>query len=152
MINRTIAVALLAGLASPVLAGAFPSPALEQVTGMSNGSKSANNTYDGSLTQTPVQAQTAGSISNAAPAEAPAVTTPSRQALAADVPAPPKAAAKGSFIKNLINKRSLMMGAGGAVVGGGVGFLLGGPLGAAIGAIGGFLIGLVLSKVLHKKH
>jgi hypothetical protein len=151
MMNRTILAALLAGLASPVLAAAFPSQTYEQAAGMVNG-KSANTTYDGSTTQSAVEAQ--ASAVPAAPAVAAPAAAPSssRTSLTADVPEPPTVEKKGSFIKSLFTKRALMVGAGGAAIGGGLGFLVGGPLGAVIGALAGFLIGVAMSKVLHKKH
>jgi hypothetical protein len=161
MINRTIAVALLAGLASPVLAGAFLGPAYDQANGI-NTVKSADSTFDGSTPRTAVQAPVAG----AQPAGVPAVTAPlaatvtaAPPALSTEALAAEKSQTKGSFVKNLeakakgiFNKRSLELGAGGAMAGAGLGFLFGGPLGAVVGALVGFGIGLVLSKMLHKKH
>lgn len=148
MIHRTIAAALLVGLAVPVLAGG---PALDQATGLANG-RSADAAYDGTPARTAVQTQVNGALTTGGLAvETPpaAVTSASRPTLtAAAVPSPDKAAEKEPFV----TKRGLLWGAGGAVVGGGIGWFLGGPIGAALGALAGFAIGFALSKVLHHKH
>jgi hypothetical protein len=152
MMNRTILAALLAGLAAPVLAGVSGGPTFQQASELAEG-RSANAAYDGNLTQTAVSAQagalTAGAPSVQTPAAAP---QSARSSLTAAVPEPPTVEKKGSFIKSIFTKRALMVGAGGAVVGGGLGFLVGGPLGAVLGALAGFLIGVAMSKFLHKKH
>ncbi len=149
MIHRTIAAALLLGLASQVLAGEFVSPAYDQAAGMAAG-RNADATYDGSAARTAVQAQVDGAVATGGLAveTSPAAVTPaSRPALtAAAVPEPAKAPAKGKFFSG----RSLLFGAGGAAVGAGVGWFLGGPIGAVVGALAGFAIGFLLSKILPK--
>jgi hypothetical protein len=147
MIHRTIAAALLVGLASQVLAGEFVSPAYDQAAGMAAG-RNADTTYDGTAARTAVQAQVAGAVTTGGLAvETPpaAITPASRPALTANaVPQPAKAPAKEKFFSG----RSLLFGAGGAAVGAGVGWVFGGPIGAIIGAIAGFAIGFLLSKIL----
>jgi hypothetical protein len=149
MIHRTIAVALLAGLASPVLANPAPAtgPAYDQAAGLAAG-RSADAVYDGGAARTPVQAQVAGALQTGGLAvERPSEAAPStmRPALTdAAVPEPSHAAGGGKFF----NKTTLLYGAGGAATGAGIGWLLGGLLGAAIGAAAGFAIGFLLSKVL----
>jgi hypothetical protein len=78
-----------------------------------------------------------------------------RPSVTADVPTPKlsddKEGAinkKGSRGGGLFGSKGFMFGAGGAVVGAGVGFLLGGPIGALIGAAVGGLGGWLLSKFL----
>ncbi|HXT00454.1 MAG TPA: hypothetical protein VN915_07245 [Elusimicrobiota bacterium] len=152
MIHRTIAVALLAGLASPVLANTTPTgPAYDQAAGLAAG-RSADAVYDGGAARTPVQVQVDGALQTGGLAvERPPETVPpsARPALtdATAVPEPSHAAGGGKFF----SKTSLLYGAGGAAAGAGIGWLFGGLLGAAIGAAAGFLIGFALSKLL-KKH
>jgi hypothetical protein len=147
MIHRTIAAALLVGLASTVWAAG---PALDQATGLATG-RSADTAYDGSPARTAVQTQVSGALTTGGLAvETPpaAVTAASRPSLtAASVPSPSKDATKGPFI----TKRGLLWGAGAATIGGGIGWFVGGPIGALIGALAGFAIGFALSKIL-KKH
>jgi hypothetical protein len=147
MIHRTIAAALLVGLASSVWAGG---PAMDQATGLATG-RSADTAYDGSPARAAVQTQVNGALTTGGLAvETPpsALASASRPSLtAAAVPSPAKDASKGP----LITKRGLLWGAGGAAVGGGIGWFAGGPIGAIIGALAGFAIGFVLSKLLHKK-
>lgn len=78
-----------------------------------------------------------------------------RPAAYAEVPTPKLSAdkegdinKKGSRGGGLFGSKGFMFGAGGAVVGAGVGFLLGGPIGALIGAAVGGLGGWLLSKFL----
>jgi hypothetical protein len=144
MINRTIAVALLAGLTSPVFAGAFASPTLDTLKGMEGGT-SANAGFDGSASRAamvdPVTGTPIGAMS------ASAAASPSKQSYAAEVRTPETTAPKKSFLKKISSKAGLI-----AVVGGaGIGFVFGGPIGAMIGAFVGFGIGFLISKVLHKK-
>lgn len=83
--------------------------------------------------------------------------TKARTPMVAVVPAPKLAADKDGDIKKkggpgffgkIFGSKGFMFGAGGAVVGAGVGFLLGGPIGALIGAAVGALGGWLLSKFL----
>ena len=146
MINRTIAVALLAALTSPVLAGAFASPTFDAAKGMDLG-KSADVTFDGNASRTslvdPVTGTPIAGMSAASSA-----SSPSKQSFAAEPPTPEKAAPKKSgFLKKISSKAGLLLVVGGA----GAGFVLGGPIGAMIGALVGFGIGFLISKVLHKK-
>ena len=144
MINRTIAVALLAGLTSPVLAGAFASPTFDAVKGMEAG-KSADMTYDGNASRTSVVDPVTGApVTGIAAASA---SAPARQALTAEPPTPQQTAPKKSFLKKIASKAGILLVVGGA----GVGFVFGGPIGAMIGAFVGFGIGFLLSKLLHKK-
>lgn len=153
MIHRTIAVVLLAGLASPVLAQTM-GPAYDQAAGLAAG-HSADAAYDGSAARTPVQPQrtpvqtqvdgalTTGGLAVERPPETVPPTV--RPALTdSTVPEPSRNGENGKFF----TKKGLMWGAGAAVVGGGIGWWLGGPLGAAIGALAGFAIGFLLSKLL----
>ena len=145
MIHRTIATALLIGLASPVLAQKFASPTYDQAAGMAAG-KSADATYDGGPARSAVQTQVSGALTTGGLAvEPPSVTAASRPGLAAaKVPEPGKESSKGKFFTT----RGLLFGAGGAAAGAGIGWLLGGPIGAVIGALAGFVIGFALSKIL----
>lgn len=149
MLHRTIAVALLAGLASPVLAAPQPTgPAYDQAAGLAAG-RSADAVYDGGAARTPVQVQVAGALQTGGLAvERPPETVPPsmRPALTdnAAVPEPSRSAGNGKFF----SKTSLLYGAGGAAAGAGVGWLFGGLIGAAIGAVAGFVIAFALSKLL----
>ncbi|HEX4046486.1 MAG TPA: hypothetical protein VH309_01555 [Elusimicrobiota bacterium] len=146
MIQRAIVAALLAGLASPVLAGQL-GPAYDQAAGLAAG-KSADATYDGGPARAAVQAQVAGAVQAGGLAvETPsAATAPSalRPALTADVVPPAPEPSKGKFL----TVHGVLFGVGGAAVGAGVGWVLGGPIGAALGALAGFAIGFLLSKLL----
>lgn len=152
MIQRTIAVALLAGLASPVLANTpATGPAYDQAASLAAG-HSADAVYDGSAARTPVAAQVDGALTTGGLAvERPPQTVPPsamRPALTDAAVPEPSHAASGKFF----SKTSLLYGAGGAAAGAGIGWLFGGLLGAAIGAVAGFAIGFLLSKVLKHKH
>lgn len=152
MIHRTIAVALLAGLAAPALANTPPTgPAYDQAAGLAAG-RSADAVYDGNAARTPVQVQVDGALQTGGlSVERPPETVPptARPALVDEnVPAPSHAAGNGKFF----NKTSLLYGAGGAAAGAGIGWLFGGLLGAAIGAVAGFAIGFLLSKILKHHH
>lgn len=154
MIHRTIAVALLAGLASPVLANPAPAtgPAYDQAAGLAAG-RSAEAVYDGGAARTPVQVQvdgalTPGGLAVEAPRPPQTVPPTSRPAtLDQELPPPPTPDDGGG---KFFSKTSLLYGAGGAAAGAGIGWLFGGLLGAAIGAAAGFAIGFVLSKLLKR--
>src|SRR6185312_2831440 len=145
MIHRTIAVALLAGLAAPALANTPPTgPAYDQAAGLAAG-HSADAVYDGGAARTPVQVQVDGALTQGGLAvEHPVPPAVIKADVPPDLPPPPSPPSDSG----LFNKTSLMYGAGGAAVGGGIGWLFGGLLGAVIGAVAGFAIGFVLSKFM----
>ncbi|MDE2142901.1 MAG: hypothetical protein KGL74_13745 [Elusimicrobia bacterium] len=146
MIRRAIAAAFVLGLTASA-ASAFNSPTYNEAKDLAAG-KSAASAYDGNTARGAVRAEVNGALN---PGEltvpaAPALKASSSDVLrAADVPAPDKAAEKEGFFSG----RSLLMGSGGAALGGTVGWLFGGLLGAAIGAAAGFAIGFLVSKLLH---
>ncbi|MFI5347898.1 MAG: hypothetical protein ACHQ2Z_00010 [Elusimicrobiota bacterium] len=148
MINRTITLALLAVMTSPIFAGAFSSPALDSANGLANG-KSYDMTFDGNASKAaavdPVTGAAITGMSASAPASASAA--PTKQSAAAEPPTPPQTPVKKSFLKKIASKAGIALVLGGA----GVGFVLGGPIGALIGALAGVAIGFLVSKVLHKK-
>jgi len=149
MIHRTIAAALLIGLASPALAGV----AMDQANGLTTG-RSPDAVFDGSAPRAAVQTQVDGALKTGdlaveAPPVPPASVTGAAHTAsyaAAPVPEPTQDGTKGKFF----TKRGLTIGVGGAVAGGAIGWLLGGPIGAAIGALAGFAIGFLLSKLLKR--
>jgi len=153
MLHRTIAVALLAGLAAPALANTPPTgPAYDQAAGLAAG-HSADAVYDGGAARTPVQVQVDGALTSGGLAvERPPQTVPPtlRPADAGpDLPPPPSPDdGGGTGGGKFFSKTALMFGAGGAAAGAGLGWILGGLLGAAIGAAAGFAIGFIVSKLL----
>ncbi|MFI5361293.1 MAG: hypothetical protein ACHQ49_04930 [Elusimicrobiota bacterium] len=155
MIQRTIAAVLLAGLAAPVLAGSFASPAYQQAQGLAGG-ESAAAVYDLSATKGAAPTQDSTVQTGAAPAVATPASVPATErasATGAAVPAPTQFAAKPNIfskISTVFAKRGVKLGAAGAVIGAVGGGIAGGPIGAVIGALAGFAIGFLLSKVLRK--
>ena len=145
MINRTIVATLIVGLASSAFAAQFASPAYDQATAATRG---ADTTYDGSVTRTAVQTQVSGSMTTGGlTVETPTTTGVRSDLTVSSIPEPSQDEphAKGKFF----TKRGFLFGAGGAAVGVGVGWLLGGPIGAVIGGFAGLAIGFFLSKILH---
>lgn len=150
MDRRTIAAALLLGLALPAAAAAggpgFQSETYNEASDMAGGRASANAVYDGSAQRDPVRGEVSGALATGGLA----VPTPPAPAKARDVLRPADVPAPETAHEGLFNSRSLAFGAGGAAVGGVIGWLVGGPLGGLIGAAVGFAIGFVLSKFLKK--
>ncbi len=142
MIRRTIAAALLAGLAAPALAGQFASPTYDQAAGLANGKVQADASYDGSA----ARAALAPSVAAAAPA-APTQTilTPVRPAFAPEeVPAPSPEAAE----RKISSVRHVLYGADAAPARNGQGRALLALGGALTGVATGFGIGFAMSKML----
>ncbi|MFI5346496.1 MAG: hypothetical protein ACHQ51_08990 [Elusimicrobiota bacterium] len=148
MIRRTIAAAFVLGLASSAaFAAPFSSPTYNEASDLAAG-KPANTAYDGGTARAAVHGEVGGAL---ATGELTIPKTPTAAVSAHDVlrPAAVPAPDKGSEKEGFFSSRSLMMGGGGAVLGGTVGWLFGGLLGAAIGAVAGFAIGFLVSKLLH---
>jgi hypothetical protein len=138
MNRRTIAAALLVGLASPVLAQRA-GPAYDQAAGIASG-RSADAAYDGSAARMPVQPQAAVPFaSDARPAASTNVMEVSRPPLT-DTYIPNPAAAP-AYAPDFI-KAPEPAGAENGVP------ASGGPIGAAVGAFAGLSIGFFLSKLL----
>jgi hypothetical protein len=137
MIRRTIAAALLAGLASPVLAGQFASPSYDQAASLANGKAQAGAAYDGSVARGAVAAPVAGSLR----------TTPQTPLTSAHtslqtmpVPAPEtEAAGKLPIVHVLYGTEGTPAGNGAS-----------NPLGAAGGALAGAAIGLGIGVAMSK--
>jgi len=143
MIQRTFVAALLAGLASPVLAAQLVGPAYNQATGMAMG-KNPDAAYDGSPARTELPGQIAAAPTPVLAAEtSPAATSAARPALTADIPEPPRTNAQTTFWRN-----NLVLGVVGITSGARVGWILGGPVGAVVGAFVGFSISFAVSTLL----
>jgi hypothetical protein len=148
MIRRAIAATFVLGLtASAAFAGPVTTPAYNEASDLAAG-KPANAAYDGNTARGAVAGEVNGALKTGdltvPPAPTAAVTSHDVLRPAA-VPSPDKESKKEGFF----SARSLIMGGGGAVIGGEIGWLFGGLLGAAIGAVAGLAIGFALSKFLH---
>jgi hypothetical protein len=163
MMNRTAA---LAGLILALSAPAFAAPdALTDAKVLAAGGASGA-AYDGGCTGGSCGASADGTGASRIDRAAAGAQTRGglvtakyepRGSVVADVPAPSLHADKPGdkskkggegFFSKLFGNKGVMFGAGGALVGAGAGFLLGGPIGALIGAVVGGLGGWLLSKFL----
>ena len=140
MIRRTIAAALLTGLAAPILAGQFAGPAYDQAAGMAAG-RSAGEAYDGNTTRPAVQIPPARipatdslAVETAPAAALPAIARPGLATIA--VPEPTREARTDEFPAEREDGGSRRVPP------------LGGCIGAAVGALSGCGIGFLLSKLL----
>lgn len=143
MIHRAVAAALLAGLASPVLAARLAGPAYNQAAGMAAG-KNPDAAYDGSPARTELQSPTSAAPTAVLAAEtSPASASAARAALTAEIPEPTRTNAQTNFWKN-----NFFLGVGGIASGAFAGWLLCGPVGAVVGAFIGFSISFAVSTFL----
>jgi hypothetical protein len=140
MIRRTIVAALLAGLASPVLAGQFASPSYDQAANLANGKAQAGAAYDGSVARGAVAAPIAGSL-RTTPQTPLSSVHPSLQTM--PVPAP-----ETETSAQLPNVRHVLYGNDGAPAENAPSNPLGAAGGALAGAALGLGIGVAMSKFL----
>lgn len=145
--RRTLALALLTGLAfSTASAAQFTGQTYNEAADLAAG-RPAETAYDGSSAKGAVRGEVKGALSTGE------LTIPQASTAAASghdvlrpaaVPAPGKDAKEGFF-----NAGSLKMAGGIGILGALIGFLAGGPIGALIGAGLGVGIGFAMSKFLN---